>query len=664
MPGNARKADDYMNIKNTKSRKGICTRMRHHVSFILILTIALTLLSAGQASAQKTEPELLPYSNEKRYEIVGRIGDEQIVRETLYWFNSGLREKEHSTKDIFTKKNSELEDLLNYMAIVQTGAKRAMGEDSPLSEEIITAAERQAERLTLETTFQRFIMASVPPIKDSQVQAFYEANSSAFTTPMTFSIRHIYISNYVPVETKEGDTFESLAKRISGSTQAIDRILIDNPQKTPRAPEWSTGNRETIKPLEPGELLLVPVSDKQKAQNRRRIEAAYKELENGASFAEVAEKYSENATKGQVIEGLRKTGKPMLPQVMEAVEQTDEGEYSDIFQTKHGFNIIEIVEKEPAKSLELSEVRDTITQRLLQKAAQEKARDFVKQSFAADYVKIHYDKIRDADTPGDAIILEAGDLTVPKRALDDTMLGPFSSDTPESDIMAALKANAEIRSLVLLARAKELGVQNLPEYRGKLASGPHMNIYQEWLKTKRAEIENADISAEEAREYFEKNRQDFNRQARFTYYVLGKKVDTTDMLDGEKFDAIAEAKRDMARYAIEAKSLDRFKQLIREHSELSDADTNEGLQEKVPVSRIPEALLTELTGMRPGQIGRPVYTDNFVLLPWLVATEPGGVMTYSEAKDQLPELVKQVQLAKFPGGLYEELLKEARVEVK
>ena len=91
---------------------------------------------------------------------------------------------------------------------------------------------------------------------------------------------------------------------------------------------------------------------------RALIEDALAELERGASFSEVAERYSDCRENGGDL-GVFAAG-AMVEEFEQAIRALEPGEHTGIFATPFGFHIAELRGKTPARQARFEEVRDDI----------------------------------------------------------------------------------------------------------------------------------------------------------------------------------------------------------------------------------------------------------------------------------------------------------------
>jgi parvulin-like peptidyl-prolyl isomerase len=110
-------------------------------------------------------------------------------------------------------------------------------------------------------------------------------------------------------------------------------------------------------------LIRVPegASEAEIAQAKKQIEDIKKELENGADFAELAKKYSQDpgsAPNGGDL-GFFRRGQ-MVKEFEDAAFSLEPGQISDPVRTQFGFHLIKVEEKKPAEHPELAQIRERV----------------------------------------------------------------------------------------------------------------------------------------------------------------------------------------------------------------------------------------------------------------------------------------------------------------
>src|SRR5262249_7834523 len=123
--------------------------------------------------------------------------------------------------------------------------------------------------------------------------------------------------------------------------------------------------------------ILLKTEGKDDAAVKANAEDVLKQARSGADFAELAEKYSEDEASAKDGGDLDYFGKgKMVPEFDQAVFAMQPGQTSDQpVKTQYGYHIIRVVDKKPATSRTLAEVRQQISDQLSYERAQAQAAD-------------------------------------------------------------------------------------------------------------------------------------------------------------------------------------------------------------------------------------------------------------------------------------------------
>jgi parvulin-like peptidyl-prolyl isomerase len=110
-------------------------------------------------------------------------------------------------------------------------------------------------------------------------------------------------------------------------------------------------------------LIRVPegASEAEIAQAKKQLEDIKKELENGADFAELAKRYSQDpgsAPNGGDL-GFFRRGQ-MVKEFEDAAFSLEPGQVSDPVRTQFGFHLIKVEEKKPVQHPELAQIRERV----------------------------------------------------------------------------------------------------------------------------------------------------------------------------------------------------------------------------------------------------------------------------------------------------------------
>lgn len=109
----------------------------------------------------------------------------------------------------------------------------------------------------------------------------------------------------------------------------------------------------------------------------KKFESLLDQLRNGADFAAIARKFSQDslASKGGDLGFFTK--KQMLPAFSNRAFKLKAGEVSEIFRTGHGFHILKVTEKKPAGTSSFEAEKEKIKTFLRQKKSSKATQDYI-----------------------------------------------------------------------------------------------------------------------------------------------------------------------------------------------------------------------------------------------------------------------------------------------
>ena len=109
----------------------------------------------------------------------------------------------------------------------------------------------------------------------------------------------------------------------------------------------------------------------------KKFESILDQIRNGADFAAMAKKFSEDslASKGGDLGFFTK--KQMLPAFSNRAFKMKDGEVSDIFRTGHGFHVLKVTDKKPAGASPFEAEKEKIKDFLIQKKVSQATRDYI-----------------------------------------------------------------------------------------------------------------------------------------------------------------------------------------------------------------------------------------------------------------------------------------------
>ena len=134
--------------------------------------------------------------------------------------------------------------------------------------------------------------------------------------------------------------------------------------------------------------ILFLREEEDEAQLRKKAQEVLTRLRAGASFEDLAKRFSDGptASQGGGI-GSFKQGSMAAP-IEEVAFQLEEGAVSGIIETEYGFQIIQVVSRTPVQERPLEEVRSEISMQLYQRKAQPELKKFVEELIEQTYIYV------------------------------------------------------------------------------------------------------------------------------------------------------------------------------------------------------------------------------------------------------------------------------------
>ena len=189
-------------------------------------------------------------------------------------------------------------------------------------------------------------------VNDADVAAYYNAHSAEYRVGEQRKIKYLLL-----------DREQARLKVVVPPTD-IQRFYNDNIQQY-QTPEQVRASH-----------ILFETAGKNDADVKKQAEEVLKQAKSGADFAELAKKYSED--KGSKTNGgdLDYFGRGrMVPEFEKVAFEMAPGQISDLVKSQFGYHIIKVVDKRPAVTRTLDEVRPQIQQQLALETADTRITD-------------------------------------------------------------------------------------------------------------------------------------------------------------------------------------------------------------------------------------------------------------------------------------------------
>jgi peptidyl-prolyl cis-trans isomerase D len=198
---------------------------------------------------------------------------------------------------------------------------------------------------------------------DAEVTSYFDAHKNDFKTPERRKIRYLLID------------VEALRAKVTVAPADVDKAYAAN-QEQYSTPEQVRASH-----------ILFKTDGKNDADVKTKAEGVLKQVKSGADFAELAKKYSEDEQSAKQGGDLDYFGKgKMVAEFDQAAFSMQPGQISDLVKSQFGYHIIKVIDKKPATTRTLADVRPQITDQLAYERAQAQAQDLA-AALAKDITK-------------------------------------------------------------------------------------------------------------------------------------------------------------------------------------------------------------------------------------------------------------------------------------
>ena len=318
---------------------------------------------------------------------------------------------------------------------------------------------------------------------DDDVKKYYDANKAAFAQPPKRSFQVLVLDQ------------EKVAATINVTDDQL-RAAYSSSLDNFRMPERVHARHILLK--------TEGKSDAEKKALMAKAEDLLKQLKNGADFAELAKKNSQDGTAEQGGDLGWFVRNQMVPEFDSVAFSLKPKELSGVVTTQFGYHIIQVIEKDPAKIKPFEEVKDDLAKEVRAQSVTDKMQTLGDQMHA-DLVKTPQDAAGVAKKYGAEVI------TVPSAAAGEAI--PTLGVNPEIDSsLASMKPNEVSPVLVLTNNRLALVVLN------SLTPGrpAEFNEVQAQIRDKLTNDKAAQLASEKAREAADrvKKGEDLNKVAK------------------------------------------------------------------------------------------------------------------------------------------------------
>lgn len=647
------------------------------LSLVIVIALLWALVASGtlfaapgdEAKAEEKKSEEIK-TEEKANPAVAKFDGKTLMMDDLIAganIRGGMRFRGTGAEQLRNMPKTQIEEFVrDYLfneKIAQLASEKKLEEDAKVKDAINNIRQSSFSNII----YQKEVVEKCAQAAEEEVKKFYEDNKEKmFHQPLSFSMRHIFLSTYKPYTVQEGDTLESIAKKISGDEKAVEFILSDDDKKEPRWVKPEERAEKAFRPVQAGEKLLVPMNKEETEAVLARMKKIQEEIKNGGDFTLVAKKYSESGSNsGELLGPIipSKDRKPMLPEILDAVKKMKSGEISDIIRTKHGYNIIRIENKKEEGFVPFDEAKRNIEARLnserINKRAEESLLEFARQ------------------TPG--IVVNENVFTAEDRTSDSVVisiepdlkytLGDFAADMPEAQRLTLKNNKERINAVIgsrkvimpLLGKYGEFKKYHETEEFKTTFENRKIQVLSEHMIRKMME-ELPQPTDEEMKAFYDKNKERYTEPRQYDISLIALKVmeQGEEIKDDAKEKKVAELTAKLSEVRSGLKTKEEFENKAKEISEDPTAP-QKGAIGFVPAS-YRNAYDGRLNQIKAGEITEPFLYGNFVYIIRLNEIKEERLRPFEDCKRSVENDMHTEKQRTFLKDKKEEILKAGNFE--
>ncbi len=523
-------------------------------------------------------------------------------------------------------------------------------------EQVARTLDDKKESILSRTLYEKEIDKKIE-ISEEEMKQYYEENKEEqFHTPERYKIKHIFISTYeyAPKEhtVEEGESLYSISKK-----------YLDTDHYAPAIRELN--DMEPGEKIKPGDTIKipytwsgdrVPIEDEEILETRREWAEYIRALavRPDTNFSELAKEYSQTdqEDKGAIIGPIPdpRAPKPLLAEIKEALQDMEPGEISPVIRTKHGFEIIKLVEIIPEETKSFEEAERQIRSRLRREKQQVRVEEYLEELQKAPFITTYYEEILEQeDIAEDAVLLEVGDFT---KTYGDVRKAAQQNPGLQEVLHDSQQLEQYLQSIVIREaiskQARLDGIHKSEDFQEQYSAFKAITMGDRYLEKKARQLsDETEVDEETLKNYYEEIKNDFYQPARYQVAQISRKIENSE---SETRQLLQEAYEELQ--AGEA-----FAQVAEQYS--TDAYVDKGGQ----VGFIREdarsrEYMETVKSLESGNYSEPVRIQDAYYIIQLLDQEDSYTQPFEEVMDQVERRYHSRQYREKHDNLKKTMLEE------
>jgi parvulin-like peptidyl-prolyl isomerase len=410
------------------------------------------------------------------------------------------------------------------------------------------------------------------------------------------------------------------------------------------------------------------MSDDDAMAVKERIDKIYTELQNGGDFRELADQYGENPTKGdQLVVHPARDDKPLLEEMREVFDSLEDGEVSEPFRTKHGWQVLRRDAYREAGYTPLERVRVTIENAMRNERREEKFMAIMNDLWE-DYegLNINEDVLARAgeEEVADEIIFQVDDYKFTGSQFDQQFGDEITEDTTLEERRALLAKLPTIQQLLVNEDIDDRGLAETEAWENASSRIEDVYLSEVWLREQLA-TELFEPTEEAISDKFEDSREQLESMPALRLWQITVTPEIEEgMSELEVAEATQQAIDELNAELEKVASRADFESLAKQISE--DAFARVGGAIGLKSQRFRDGLGRQLLLSAEENTVAGPFEDpetNEVTAYWVGEKTERGEVTIEEYRAELEQAVTRDLMEEYREEMQESLLEEAGFEL-
>ena len=337
------------------------------------------------------------------------------------------------------------------------------------NDEVQAEFRRENEKIKLDyVTIKPSDMQSKVEVSDADIAAYFEKNKAKYVVPERRTIDYAILS------------LAQLRQR-SPVTEDEEKVYYQS-----HIDQYKLEDRAHIAHIL---FKTVGMTDAEAAEVKKKAEDVLNKAKHGGNFGDLAKQYSEDTSKdkggdlGWIVRG------QTVPEFEAAAFSLPKGSISDLVKTQYGFHIIQVIDREQARTQTLDEVKASIVNQLQEQKAEQLGENVSTQ--IADEIR------RSGKVPIEDLAKKFNMTTGEAKSVEATQPLPELGNAPglmdsvfrqrTGDLSAPIHTDAGY-VVVSVKDVQPMHPANLPEVHDRVASDLRMEKAVDMAKTRADEL--------------------------------------------------------------------------------------------------------------------------------------------------------------------------------